>query len=113
MAFGVEYDHPEWVKALADEEQRLQWRADDCTVYYKWCTADYVHRAFNWDASRQWPKAWREAKQWNYRLLYKWDMKRASDDFPGIKTTTVSFVLDDATEYFESKKPKISRLTFL
>lgn len=126
MATGVEYDYPDWVKELAEEEQRLQWLCDT-NVFYNWCAANFVHRAFDWSKSRQWYEAWYQAKRWNYNLLRSWVdrnyvkplkdrllTEEAHDDFSRIKwITPTTIMIDEAIEYFESKKPKISRLTFL
>ena len=115
MATGVEHDYPDWVKELAEEEWKLQWM-NDTNIYHKWCSEGFVHRSFRWNASRQWLTAWYEAKKWNYDLLRDWvseyivkEYKDSLLDECLIENTTT----DEATEYFENKKPKISRLTFL
>lgn len=116
-------DYLDWVKQLAEEEQKLQWKISS-EIYRMWyCWSEwerYVHKLFSWMDSRQWHNARENAYKWDYSSLSQWVIsnnwqKKNSDVLDVRKTDDMpeTYKPTWAKYSFTAPRYKIQRLTFL
>jgi hypothetical protein len=121
-------DYPDWVKQLAEEEQKLHWKISSeiyCMWYYwsKW--ERHVHKSFRWMDSRQWHYARESAYKWDYSPLSQWvisnNWKKKNSNALNIQKNDDWYAIELPETYkptwakysFTAPKYKIQRLTFL